>query len=154
MLDREQLIELRDDILNNPRSLPIVSGGVLLTDAQIAEVYNTVGISGETVRRRTLSGQEILDALDPAEFQTLSVEQQSSVLQMAGTGEIDVTNPIIKVAFRQLVPAGSTSETNVMALLNVSVSPARASGWGRVHHLDVANAVAFMSPTQRNSLGR
>ncbi len=154
MLDRDQLIELRDDILANPRGLPIANGDGLLTDAQIADVYNTVGISGESVPRTSLSGQEILDALDPQEFQALTAEQQTAALQLAGTSQIDVTNPVIKIAFRQLVPAGSASESNVMGLLSVSVSPAQASGWGRLHHLDVANAVAFMTPAQRTLMGR
>ena len=130
-------LALKNEILNDPKSL----GYAGKEDYQIANLLNTIGLSGEVINRGVIPSYEIIDATVPAEWTALTAVEKQRYQTITGAGNCNSANANVRAAFQSMFAAGTQTRTNLTALLTRSCSRAEALGFESVSHLDVAEAL-------------
>lgn len=117
---------------------PLARGYSGMSDAAAAADLNTVY---RTRTRDTVSGSEILNATDDAEFTALAdPTDKNRWLSLCGIAEIDTGNGVAKSLEADLFGAGTTTRDNLAALKSESISRAVELGLGTVRAGDVEYA--------------
>jgi len=99
-------------------ALPAYDG---MTDKQIAASLNAPNI---TRVRTTISGSEILNATDSAEFIALTDAQKSSWMAICAVDTVNTTVGIAKALEAVLFGAETTTRANLIAIKNELISKA------------------------------
>jgi len=129
---------LHDELVGDP----LGRGYSAMTDAEVAVDLNTIY---RTYTRTHLSSAEIYEAISALEFQALSDAQKVYVRDILGLGEgIDVQpGGQARAVMIQIFGAGSTTISNLAAVLQESISRAAELGLGVVTPGDVERARAY-----------
>lgn len=130
-----RLQKIRDEIINHPERYTGKS------DLQIAEIFNTVGLYGDTKLRGIIPASEIFEAIVITDYDVLSTAEKDRCKLLLSLQQIDVSKPNIQDAFKKMFAAGTQTRTNLLALVTVSISRAEALGCGSVTHEDVIKAL-------------
>ena len=110
--------------------------GAYDADAQIAaDELNTVN---RTRQRDFVTGSEILNATDDAEFDLLTDIAKDRWIAMCGVALIDTSSGIAKSMEATLFGGGTTTRTNLIAVKTEDISRAVEIGFGHVKAGDVA----------------
>jgi len=120
-----QLEMLKSEIDNDP----LTRGYAGMTDQQIAESLNAVD---RTVTAEFLSGSDVLNNTDHAEFTALTVGNQQKWLQLCAVDSIDTSSGIAKSLEASLFGPGTATRTALLAARQSTVSRATELGIGFV----------------------
>jgi hypothetical protein len=138
-LTETQLEILKTELATDPAGL-----GYTSDDPTCATLLSTVGLSGETIDREVIDGQELSAAVVMSEYMVLSAAEQRAWMTVlaAGSGQIDVSNTNIRSQIQAIWGAGTTTRANLVALQTRGASRTEVLfGIGvSVGHLDVAKA--------------
>ena len=105
--------------------------GVYSSDDSVATAeLNAVNRSRN---RDTVSGSEILNATNDAEFGALSVTNQQLWLDLCGVESIDTSSGVAKSLEADLFGSGTTTRTNLAAVRNEDISRAVELGLGVIN---------------------
>ena len=99
-------------------------------DADDATAAAQLNVVNRTITRPTVSGSEILNATDDAEFTALQAANKNRWLAMCGVDEIDTNGGVAKSIEADLFGAGTNTRANLVALKNPPVSRAVELGLG------------------------
>jgi hypothetical protein len=129
---------LRDELTNDP----LARGYAGMTAQQAADSLNTVN---RTQNKTTLTGAEIYEAMDIAEFQAKTAGQQTFVRDIIGLGgNVSVgTGTKARAVLLSIFGGGSTTISALAAAIALpSISRAAELGLPRVgaHHVTEARA--------------
>lgn len=115
---------------------PLARGYAGMTDIEAADNLN---VADRTVNRSTLSGSEIFEAIDLTEWKGLSADAQARVRTVLELGDSIQVGPTTKARAFLLdaFGAGTTTRTNLVALVQQTVSRADELGLGFVRPGDV-----------------
>lgn len=129
------LVALKSELTTDP----LARGYSGLGDEAAANNLNTVN---RTRERPTVTGAQIYNALDPAEFTALSAANQTKVRDIFGLGgDIDVrTGRNARVVLLSLFGAATATRAALAALVQEPCSRAVELGLGTVTPSDVADA--------------
>ncbi len=120
------LQELRDEIDNDPKAL----GYSGLTNFQIANLLNAVGLSGETVDVAVVSSAALQAEVIGSEYLTLNAGQRDLwAALLMGTDSIEVRDTEIRGQVLLIWDAATTTRANLATLQTRSASRAEAL-WG------------------------
>jgi hypothetical protein len=120
-LDASQLVQLRNEIDDNPQALDFGD----LSNRAIAKALNEVGGSGETVDVEFVEPWEMQAAVVHAGFEALNAANQRAWLAIVGLSEIPVKNTGLRAQVQAIWPAGAT-RTALQNLQSRSASRAEA----------------------------
>lgn len=106
---------------------PLTRGYAGMSDEAAAADLNTVY---RTRQRDAVSGSEILNATDNAEFRRLGVTdvQRNQWLALCGTDSINVSSGVAKALEASIFGAGTTTRSNLVALKTENISRATELG--------------------------
>lgn len=125
-------------ILSQELSLdPVGIGYANMSDAEVAASLNTENRSAVVT---AVSGSDVLNATDDAEFAVLSAEQKAEWLSLCAVDSIDVSNGVAKALEAALFGSGTTTRSNLQSLKTRLVSRANEIGLGLVREGDVTRA--------------
>lgn len=126
---------LKDEIINDP----LGRGYAQMSDVEVAQDLTT---EYRTYERTSISGAEIFNAIDPAEFSALSDSQKTLVRDVFSLGvNIDVSQGTnARAVLVDAFPSGTTTLENLAGLVNATRSRAAELGLGRVDWRDVRYA--------------
>lgn len=112
------------------------------TDPEVAELLNTVGLSGEKIDRDFVDGQEMMSVVVIPDYAVLSDIQRMgwSAIISAGTGMVDVNNAGTIAQITAIWGPGTTTRDNLIALRQRDASRAEVLFGQAVSHLDVGKA--------------
>lgn len=99
-----------------------------------------LNVVNRTRNRDTVSGSEILNATDDAEFGALAVASKQLWLDLCGVEEIDTSSGVAKSLEADLFGAGTATRTNLAAVRSEDVSRGEELGLGFVGQGDVEDA--------------
>lgn len=99
---------------------PHVANG---NNSALRKLLNTPGLSGETIERDSLPVEWVRDALDFTEVAGLATTARETLTILLSGAHVTI-NPRTKSAFAQIFGAGTTSRTNLQALVNRQASRA------------------------------
>ena len=108
---------------------PLARGYSGMTDQQIAESLNAVD---RTVTAEFLSGSDVLNNTDHAEFTALTVGNQQKWLQLCAVDSINTDSGIAKSLEASLFGPGTATRTALVAARQSTVSRATELGIGFV----------------------
>jgi len=120
-------------ILSIELALPAYTG---LTDAEAATALNLVDIS---IHKTSMSGSELLDAQDAAEFIALTDTKKAQWLALCGIGSVDPYGQVVDVV-KNIWGNGSTTVSNLAGARTTLISRASQLGFGKVREGEVARA--------------
>ena len=110
---------------------PLTRGYAAMSDQQVVDDLNTVY---RTRSKPTVSGSQIANALVPAEFSVLLAPDQEKVRWITQLGDsIDIgpgTN--VRTMLTNIFGAGTTTRSNVVALVTENISRATELGLGEL----------------------
>jgi hypothetical protein len=136
MLDKANLLALKAEIDGDP----LIRGYSGMSDQAVADDINTVYRSRN---KTSITGDEMFQATDGAEFTALTEHKEQSWLSFCGRDSLDPYGAA-NVAFAQYIfGGGSTTLANLNALRIESISRADELGIGRITAGDVVEARAF-----------
>jgi hypothetical protein len=130
-------LALKNEILGDSKSL----GYIGKEDYQIADLMNTIGLSGEVINRGVIPSYEIIDATVPSEWTALTATEKQRYQTITGAGQCNSSNANIRAAFQSMFAAGTQTRINLTALLTRTCSRAEALGFGSINHEQVAMAL-------------
>lgn len=115
------------------------AGYSAMSDAVAKEAMNVVNIS---FTNQFLSGSDIFNATDDAEYNGLTVEQKSSWDALCAISSIDTSNGVAKAREAELFGVGTTTRANLIAARQTTISRATELGLPRVRtgHIQEARA--------------
>lgn len=111
-----------------------------MSDVEVERELNAVD-KQET--RQYVSGSEIYNAVNDAEYAGLSDAQKDVLRSMASIDQIDTSSGVAKADIQFALAGQATSIANLQALKTTLVSRASQLGLGRVRIGDVTNARAL-----------
>jgi hypothetical protein len=139
----------RQRILRNELTAdPLTRGYAGMTDAQAAADLNT---ENRTVDRTSISGNEVLEAVEWAEYyadssvpqgQRCNAEQRAALNGFFGMESINILNPNVRQMVNRAATNTSTTRTNLQALQQTTVSRGVELGIGTVKPGEVERARA------------
>jgi hypothetical protein len=121
---------LQDEITNDP----LARGYSGMTDSEVTDSLNTVN---RTYTRDTVTGSEILNVTDDAEFAALTDVNKDRWMALCGIGSIDTSSGIAKALEADIFGAGTTTRDNMVDLKNPDCSRATELGLPTVKVGDV-----------------
>jgi hypothetical protein len=131
---------LKTEMDTDPKSL----GYAGKSNPEVADLINTVGLSGEEVDVGIIDGQELSKAVIISEYTALSnAERQGwATILSAGDGQVDIDDSRVVDQIGAIWGAGTTTRANLLALRKRSASRAEVLfGVGvAVSKFDVAEA--------------
>lgn len=136
--NKQHLIELRDEITNDPTGRGYAGKG----DAEIADLLNEP-LGAIRINRQSVPVSDIVKVLanNPADVQALTVQQLLYLQILLAGDDVDPSDAGIVAAFRSLFD-GTQTWTDLVAYAKRDGSRAEQL-WGAgssVHHLDIAEA--------------
>ena len=116
---------------------PLSRGYASMSDAETADDLNTVY---RTKARDYVSGWEIFNVTDDAEYAALSDSQKASWDALCSIEKIDTANGVAKAREAELFGAGTNTRSNLISLKNTDVSRATELDLGiiKVGHVEEA----------------
>ena len=127
--------ELRSEIDNDP----LGRGYSGMTDAQIADDMNT---KYRSKNKEFITGQQISDAIDSAEYSALSSAEKDRVVNFTQRQSVDPFG-FAQVVFLDMFPGGSNTIQNLVAIRTESISRAQDLGFREVKEGHVKDAKAL-----------
>lgn len=126
---------LRNELLADPVAL----GYAGKTDAQAAALIMATN-TGRTLARRSVTKNEILNALVSSEMPATNSAQalKLQIIMMCDT--VDASNTNVRNMFGDIFAPGTTTRTNLLALGSRTVSRAEELSLGTVLEVDVQRA--------------
>jgi len=114
---------LRDELLNDP----LGRGYAGMTDEQAATSLNT---ADRTVIAQFISGSDVFNATDDAEYAALTDAQKSAWDALCAIDQIDTSSGVAKAREAELFGAGTATRSNLVALRQSTVSRLTELGIG------------------------
>ena len=125
---------LSEEIANDT----LVRGYSGMTDAQVADsLVNTID---RPITKQFLSGSDIFNATDDAEYAALTAVEQTSWDALCGIDSIDTLSGVAKSREAAIFGPGTQTRTNLLAIRSSTVSRAEELGLGSVNEGDVKQA--------------
>ena len=125
---------LKDELLNDPLGI----GYAAMSDVEAAAAMNVVN---RTVSRDTVSGSEIFNGTDDAEYAALTEAQKASWDALCAIDSINTSGGIGKAREAELFGPGTATRTALIALKNSrTVSRAEELGFGTVYFAQITVA--------------
>lgn len=107
-----------------------VTGAYSANDVTATEQLNALN---RTRERASLTSGEIYNALDPTEFSGLSAALKELVRDILGLGGVSIASGTnARAVLLQAFGAGTTTRTNLVAVVNEPISRAQELGLGEV----------------------
>lgn len=125
-------------LANEINTDPLARGYSGMTDAQVATDINTVY---RTVNKTSVTGAELMEQIDSAEYNALTDTKKDQWLSLCGIDTHDPFGNVVQVVV-QIWGGGSTTVSNLNAYRTETVSRGSELGIGLVAEGDVIKARA------------
>ena len=109
---------------------PLGRGYSTMSDQEIADSLNAVD---RVVSVASIESQDVVAALDPADFGGLTAAEQRYLWGIIGAGAIRPDDTEVKAFFLSIFGAGTNTRANLGALANKTISRAEEVGLGEVN---------------------
>ncbi len=114
-----------------------ITGAYSSSNATAATEMNAVNV---TVTVSTVTGSQILNATDTAEFSALSSGDKSAWRELCAIDDIDTASGVAKHMESEIFGAGTTTRSNLQALRKRVTSEGEKEGFGTVREGDISYA--------------
>lgn len=108
--------------------------------ANNATAANQLNVANTTSTVETVTGSQVLNATDSAEFSALTDGEKDDWMRLCGIDEINVTSGPAKQLEAEIFGVGTTTRTNLLALKNPVVTRGVFLGLGLIREGDVQYA--------------
>lgn len=108
-------------------------------DVSCASLLNAVATNID-IDRGVIPSYEIINATVPAEWTALSAAERTRYQTLTGAGQVDSQNANVRASFQAMFGVGTTTRTNLTALLTRKGSRAEQLFGQSVSPMDIAKA--------------
>lgn len=120
--------ELKTELTTDPMTLgyaPYIASGNHLS---IADLMNTVGLSGETIKREAITQDEFLQAIVYTEYAAITAAQRDYLATISNADTVDITGTNVKDGLWAVFGSATTTRANFNTLQTRPASRAEKLG--------------------------